>query len=129
MKARITGTGSYLPEKIVSNDELAKWVDTSDEWISSRTGIKKRRIAVGETVEEMATEAAKRALENSGTAPEQIQMIIVATCSKEQCFPSIACQVQKAVGAVRRRLLVRRGLFRIFICFKYGTCLYQGGYL
>ncbi|MDY4671266.1 MAG: beta-ketoacyl-ACP synthase III [Oliverpabstia sp.] len=100
MKARITGTGSYLPEKIVSNDELAKWVDTSDEWISSRTGIKKRRIAVGETVEGMATEAAKRALENSGTAPKQIQMIIVATCSKEQCFPSIACQVQKAVGAV-----------------------------
>lgn len=100
MKTRITGTGSYLPEKIISNEELAQWVDTSDEWISTRTGIKKRRIAAGETAGEMAARAAKRALENSGTSSEQIQMIIVATCSKEQCFPSLACQVQKAIGAV-----------------------------
>ncbi|MFR2718857.1 MAG: 3-oxoacyl-ACP synthase, partial [Ruminococcus sp.] len=70
MKTRIIGTGSYLPEKIVTNDALAEWIDTSDVWISSRTGIRKRRIAVGETGADMAAKAARTALEDSKTAPE-----------------------------------------------------------
>lgn len=100
MKTRIIGTGSYLPEKIVTNDALAEWIDTSDAWISSRTGIRKRRIAVRETGADMAVKAALKALEDSKTTPEEIELLIVATCSGESCFPSIACQVQKEVGAV-----------------------------
>lgn len=100
MKTRIIGTGSYLPEKIVTNDALAEWIDTSDVWISSRTGIRKRRIAVGETGADMAAKAARTALEDSKIAPEEIELIIVATCSGESCFPSLACRVQKELGAV-----------------------------
>ena len=74
MAIRILGTGSCLAEKEVSNDELAKYVDTSDEWISSRTGIKNRRIAVKETTTSMAVEAAERALEMAGKSAENVEL-------------------------------------------------------
>lgn len=99
MAVRIIGTGSFLPEKNVSNDELAQYVDTSDEWISSRTGIRNRRIAITETTTSMAVEAAKRALEMAGKSPIDVDLIIVATVSPDYGTPSAACQVQAELEA------------------------------
>lgn len=100
MTTRILGTGSYLPEERISNDRLAEIVDTSDEWISTRTGIRNRRIVTRESGAGMAAEAAKKALENAQVNPEEISLIIVATCTADQQFPSTACVVQKEIGAV-----------------------------
>lgn len=101
MTTRIIGTGSYLPERAVSNQELAQMVETSDAWIRSRTGIGERRIAVGEGTSDMASKAALRALEQAGIGAEELDIIILATSSPDDCFPSGACQVQKAIGACR----------------------------
>lgn len=99
MAVRIIGTGSCLAEKEVTNDELAKYVDTSDEWISSRTGIKKRRIAIEETTTSMASEAARRALDMAGKDAAEVDLIIVATVTPDYYTPSVACQVQAELGA------------------------------
>lgn len=94
--ARIIGTGSYLPEQVLTNADLEKRMDTSDEWIVSRTGIKSRRIAASqETTSSMAYEAAKNALAMAELSPEQLDLIIVATCTPERIFPSSACLVQQ----------------------------------
>lgn len=96
----IAGTGSYLPEKILTNAELAERVDTSDEWIVSRTGIRERRIAAeGEFTSHMATEAARRALDQAGIAAADIELIIVATITPDTLTPATACYVQKNLGA------------------------------
>ena len=100
MTSRIIGTGSYVPARVVTNDELAQIVDTSDEWISGRTGIHKRRIAVEESTGYMAAEAARRALENAGITAEELELILVGTTTGEHCFPSVACEVQGEIGAV-----------------------------
>ncbi len=98
----IAGTGSYLPERILTNEELAKRVDTSDEWIITRTGIRERRIAAdGECTSDMATRAAKKALEQAGLAAEDIELIIVATITPDTLTPATACYVQKNLGASR----------------------------
>ena len=97
---RITGTGSALPGRIVTNKELEQLVETSDEWIRERTGIAERHVSVGETVVTLASEAAHKALEQAGKTAEEIDLILVATCSPEQYLPCCACQVQAAVGAV-----------------------------
>ena len=97
---RIIGTGSALPEKIVTNKELEQIVETSDEWIRERTGIGERHVSVGETVTTLAAEAAGRALAQAGKSPEEIDLILVATCSPEQYLPCCACRVQAAIGAV-----------------------------
>ncbi|XTZ36899.1 beta-ketoacyl-ACP synthase III [Salmonella enterica] len=95
MYTKIIGTGSYLPEQVRTNADLEKMVDTSDEWIVTRTGIRERRIAApNETVSTMGFEAAKRALEMAGIDKHQIGLIIVATTSATHAFPSAACQVQ-----------------------------------
>ena len=95
MYTKIIGTGSYLPEQVRTNADLEKMVETSDEWIVSRTGIRERRIAAAnETVSTMGYEAAKRALEMAGINNEQIGLIIVATTSATHAFPSAACQIQ-----------------------------------
>lgn len=99
MSARIIGTGSALPGKVVSNQDLEKMMDTTDEWIRSRTGIEKRYIAVEETTTSMAALAAKRAMENAGVSADEIDLIIVGTVSGDMCFPSTACQVQSVIGA------------------------------
>ncbi len=99
MPARIVGTGSCLPVRAVSNQELEKIMDTTDEWIRSRTGICKRHIAVEETTTSMAVEAAKKAMENAGTEAKELDLIIVGTVSGDMCFPSTACQVQAEIGA------------------------------
>lgn len=100
MLARIIGTGSCFPEKTVSNRELEKLMETTDEWIRSRTGIEERHIAVAETTTSMAAEAARRALENAGIKAEEIDLIIVGTVSPDLCFPSTACQIQDVLQAV-----------------------------
>ena len=99
MTARIIGTGSAVPEQIVTNEDLSKIVETSDEWISSRSGIKERRVAKEETTTSLAILAGKRALENAGVTAEEIEVIIVATCTPDYFFPNTACQVQEAIGA------------------------------
>ena len=99
MTTKIIGTGSYLPEHVVSNDDLAKLVDTSDEWIASRTGIRNRRIATKESGADMAAAAAEEALKDAGMEGSEIDLILVATCSSDFQFPSTACLVQKAIHA------------------------------
>ena len=99
MRARIVGTGSFLPEYRMSNFELSELVETSDEWITSRTGIKERRIAKELTVSDMAANACIRALENASVTPEQVDLIIVATSSPDYFFPNCASIVQKKIGA------------------------------
>ena len=99
MTTKIIGTGSYLPEYVVTNDDLAKLVDTSDEWIASRTGIRNRRIATNESGVDMAAAAAEEALKDAGMDGSEIDLILVATCSSDFQFPSTACLVQKAIHA------------------------------
>lgn len=99
MIGRICGTGSYIPSRRMDNVELSSLVDTSDEWIRERTGIRSRHLAERETVSVMAGKAAKRALQNSGIKAEAIDLILVATSSSETVFPNTACEVQKQIGA------------------------------
>lgn len=100
MSVKILGTGSFLPEKSVSNDDLSKVMDTSDEWISSRTGIRSRHISIEDTTSTMAVKAAEKALEDAGISAEELDHIFVATLSGDYATPSTACQVQKGIGAV-----------------------------
>jgi 3-oxoacyl-[acyl-carrier-protein] synthase-3 len=96
----IVGTGSYLPEKILTNADLSKLVDTSDEWITTRTGIKERRMAAkDEQTSDMATKAALNALEQARIKPEDVDLILVATATPDMLFPATACFVQKKIGA------------------------------
>lgn len=96
---RILATGSYLPDKVLTNADLAAMVDTSDEWIVERTGIKRRHIAgAHETSASMAAVAAQRALQQADLAPEEIELIIVATCTPDRFFPSTACLLQEKLG-------------------------------
>ncbi len=99
MTGRIAGTGFYAPEKVVTNDDLAKIMDTSDEWIRDRSGIAERHIATCETTVGMAAKAAERALESSGIEAGDIEVIIVATNSPDNYYPAAACEVQAAIGA------------------------------
>lgn len=97
--SRITGTGSYLPEKVLSNHDLEKMVDTSHEWIVERTGIEKRHIAEkGQTTSDLAEIAAKNAMEMAGKSVDDIDLIIVATTTPDLIFPSTACLLQKKLG-------------------------------
>ena len=99
LRTVITGVGGYLPERILTNDELAKTVDTTDEWIVERTGIRERRIAAeGEKTSDMAVVAAKRALEAAGRAPNDIDLIVLATATPDLTFPATAARVQAALG-------------------------------
>ena len=98
--SRIAGTGSYLPENVVTNDDLAKIVDTSDEWIAARTGIRQRHIAAeGETTSDLACHASVRALEAAGVKPEELDLIVLGTTTPDLIFPSTACLLQDRLGA------------------------------
>jgi 3-oxoacyl-[acyl-carrier-protein] synthase-3 len=99
LRSVVLGTGSALPKRRVTNDELAKTVDTTDEWIVERTGIRSRYVAGdGETTASLATEAARRALDHAGIAPGEIGLIVLATATPDQTFPSSATKVQAALG-------------------------------
>ena len=98
----ITGVGSYVPDRILTNADLERLVETSDEWITTRTGIKERRIAAeGEATSDMATAAARKALERAGVTASDLDLIIVATITPDMPFPSTACLVQHRLGASR----------------------------
>jgi 3-oxoacyl-[acyl-carrier-protein] synthase-3 len=100
MYSRVVGTGSYLPAKVLSNDELAQRVDTSDEWIRTRTGIRQRHIAAAEeNTSDLARAAALQALGAAGIAPAAVDLIIVATTTPDMVFPSTACILQAKLGA------------------------------
>ncbi len=97
--AIIAGTGSHVPEHRLTNDDLSKMVETNDEWITQRTGIKERRIAgVGETTASLGTAAARRAIESAGLEPQDIDLIVVATITPEMVFPSTACFIGAELG-------------------------------
>ena len=100
MTARIAGIGICVPENIITNDDLAKIVDTNDEWIRSRTGICERRISTEDGTSALAAKAAKKALEAAGVSPEEIDILILGTSSPDYNYPSGACEVQAAIGAV-----------------------------
>jgi 3-oxoacyl-[acyl-carrier-protein] synthase-3 len=96
----IAGTGKYLPEKVLTNEDLQRMVDTSDAWITERTGIRSRRIAAdGEATSDLAIKAGRDALENAGVKAEDLDLIIVATVTPDMAFPATACFVQKVLGA------------------------------
>ena len=100
MNIRICGTGSALPERKITNDDLSQIMDTSDEWISSRTGIKTRHLATEETTTSLATEAAKKALADADMKPEEVELIIAATVTPDHLVPTLSCEVQREIGAV-----------------------------
>jgi len=98
--SRIAGTGSYLPEKVLTNDDLRQFVDTSDEWIAARTGIRERHVAAeGETTGDLAFHAATRALEAAGVAASELDLIVLGTTTPDLIFPSTACLLQHRLGA------------------------------
>ncbi len=98
----ILGTGSYLPERVMTNADLEKIVETSDEWITSRTGIKERRIAAeGEHTSDIGAAAARKALEQAGITAGEVDLILVATASPDMFFPATACIIQRLVGATK----------------------------
>jgi 3-oxoacyl-[acyl-carrier-protein] synthase-3 len=98
--SRIAGTGSYLPERVLTNDDLSKLVDTSDEWIAARTGIRQRHIAAeGETTGDLGYHAAVRALEAAGVEAGELDLIVLGTTTPDLIFPSTACLIQHRLGA------------------------------
>jgi 3-oxoacyl-[acyl-carrier-protein] synthase III len=100
--ARIAGTGSYLPETVVTNADLEKRIDTSDEWIRDRTGIKRRHVAAaGETTSDMALQAARAAIAAAGVEPNDIDLVLVATTTPDKVFPATACILQRKLGMTR----------------------------
>lgn len=99
---KVIGTGSYLPEKILTNKDLEKFVDTTDKWIKERTGISERRIASDEQMNsDLATEAAKRAIIDAGLTPEDIDLIIAGTCTADYTLPAMAPIIQKKLGCLK----------------------------
>ena len=96
--ARITGTGSYLPSKIITNFDLEKTLDTSDEWISARTGIKERRIVTNESTCDLAIEASLNALSMAEISPQDIDLIILSTTTPDKIFPATATMLQNRLG-------------------------------
>lgn len=99
MSFKILGTGHCVPERVVTNDELSTIVDTSDEWITQRVGVRERRICTTETAAELACNAAREALCMSNTSPEELDMILCATVSADDASPSMACTIQNMLGA------------------------------
>src|SRR5256886_8918832 len=102
----IIGTGSYVPQKILTNADLSRMVDTSDDWITTRTGIKERRVAAkDENTSDMAAKAALNAIEQAKISPKEIDLILVATATPDMLFPATACFVQKKIGATKAACL------------------------
>lgn len=99
MSFHIIGTGSYLPDHVVTNDDLSKFLDTSDEWITQRVGVRQRHISTGETAADMGCIAAERALKNCGLTGKDIDLILCATCSSDSASPAAAALIQAHIGS------------------------------
>lgn len=125
----IIGLGHYVPEKVMTNDDLSKIVDTSDEWIVERTGIKERHLIEGDVAtSDIATIAAKEALANAGVAPEELDLIILATATPDHAFPSTACLVQKNLGAVNAAAFdISAGCSGFVYCMCIASQMIRGG--
>lgn len=101
IRSRLAGVGAYLPQRVVTNDDLAKTIDTSDEWIVERSGIRQRHIAAeGELTSDLATAAAREAMENAGVGPDEIDLIVVGTTTPDDTFPATAAKVQANLGVM-----------------------------
>lgn len=98
MSFKVLGTGSYAPNKVITNDDLSKMIDTSDEWIKKRIGIERRHVSVNETAVDMGVKAAERAIEQAGIDPAEIDLIIASTLSNDTICPGVACMVQSRLG-------------------------------
>lgn len=123
MTGTICGTGSYAPSYTMDNNDIAKLVETSDEWIRERTGVERRHIAGKETTVSMAVEAGRRALANAGTAPEEVDLILVSTISSNVLLPCAACEVQKELGAVKATGFDLGGAACSGFVFAYNTAM------
>lgn len=120
MTGIICGTGSFAPAKVMDNNDLAKLVDTNDEWIRERTGVVKRHIIENDTTVTMAVRASEEAIKNAGILPEEIELIILSTLSSNLIMPCAACEVQKAIGAVNATCFDMNAACSGFI-FAYNT--------
>ena len=94
MSFRVLGTGMYVPPRVVTNDDLSQFLETNDEWITQRVGVKERHISTNETAADMGAKAARAALENSGVAAEEIDLILAASVSGESISPSVSCMMR-----------------------------------
>jgi 3-oxoacyl-[acyl-carrier-protein] synthase-3 len=102
LRSRVIGCGAYLPETVVTNDDLAKRVDTTDEWIRQRTGIGCRHIAApGEMTSDLGRQAAERALANAGIGADEVDLIVLATSTPDETFPATATRIQAGLGITR----------------------------
>ena len=119
----VLGTGSYLPERVMTNAEIEKIVDTTDEWIVSRTGIRERRIAAeDEHTSDLGAAAAAKALEQAGVVAGDVDLILVATASPDMFFPSTACLIQRLLGARESGVHGSfRRVFRVSLCHRVGA--------
>lgn len=120
MLGKICGTGSYVPEKFYDNHDIAKFVDTSDEWIRERTGIVRRHIAIDETTASMATEAARKAIVNANANVDELDLILVATMTPNHATPGMANIVQREIGAVNAAAIDMNAACSGFL-FAYNT--------
>jgi 3-oxoacyl-[acyl-carrier-protein] synthase-3 len=126
--AAITGVGGYVPEYVLTNQELEKLVDTNDEWILTRTGIKERRIQKGEGqgTSHMAAKAVEELLAKTNTKPEEVDLILVATITPDFMFPATAVLVSEMVGAKKCvRVRYQRCLFRVLVCLIYWCTIHR----
>ena len=127
MRTRIIGTGSYLPETVVTNDDLSKIMDTSDEWISSRTGIRERRLVKEETTASMSVAAAERAMENAGVSPQEIDLIIVGTITGDCVTPSMAIRAVQSAGPAHILFLRTKFIHNVFYMFHIRAAISMPG--
>lgn len=108
MSFRVLGTGMYVPPRVVTNDDLSQFLETNDEWITQRVGVKERHISTNETAADMGAKAARAALENSGVAAEEIDLILAASVSGESISPSVSCMIQNLLGLSCMTMVIMR---------------------